>query len=300
MKRILGMSRHRAITALWAFFLILLVASISWAVSIDQNQTPAERRQTRLISHLKRLSRPSDWRIVRKFFSSNRALQIEGFENCPSSEIEWPWYLSSGHLERYAIRADFIPVNMDSDPEDETLIVIYSDPDEVFYTTFCLVDDEKHGRTPLTSFNEISHKKKITFQLMDLTGDGEEELIIYARDDRAGRLVDSVRIIKPNKNRQFSLVWFGGLSREFSWPPEKDDAKNQTVIRNEKLKAKMRLKFDGNGSPATIVLSGSREMMSRIKPRKGAARQLIQKVSFEKRWRWDKKLFRFLGVPNYR
>ena len=162
------------------------------------------------------------------------------------------------------------------------------------------MDDEKRGRTPLTSFNEISHKKKITFQLMDLTGDGEEELIIYARDERAGRLVDSVRIIKPNKNRQFSLVWFGRLGEEFSWPPEKDDAKNQTVIRNEKLKAEMKLKFDGNGSPATIVLSGSREMISRIKPRNRAAHKLIQEVSFEMRWRWDKKLFRFLRVPNYR
>ncbi|MBT3351016.1 MAG: hypothetical protein HOC91_12095 [Nitrospinaceae bacterium] len=293
------MSRHPAITALWAFFLIFLV-SISWAASVDQNRTPAERRQARLISHLKKLSRPSDWRIVRKFFSSNRARQIEGFENCPYSEIEWPWYLSSGHLERYAIRADFIPVNMDSDPEDETLIVVHSDPGEVFYTTFCLVDDEKRGRTPLSSFNEISHKKKITFQMVDLTGDGEEELIIFARDDRAGRLVDSVRIIKPNKNRQFSLVWFGRLSGEFSWPPEKDKAKKQTVIRNEKLKAKMKLKFDGNGSPATIVLSGSREMKSRIKPRKGIARQSVRTVSFEEHWRWDKKLFRFLRVPYYR
>lgn len=293
------MSRHPAITTLWTFFLIFLVALISWAGSADQYRTPAERRQARLISHLKRLSRPSDWRIARKFFSSNHARQIEGFENCPYSEIEWPWYLSSGHLERYAIRADFIPVNMDSDPEDETLIIIYSDPDEVFYATFCLVDDEKRGRTPLSSFNEISHKKKITFQLMDLTGDGEEELIIYARDDRAGRLVDSVRIIKPNKNRQFSLVWFGRLSGEFSWPPERDDVRNQTVIRNEILKAKMKLKFNGNGSAATIILSGSREMMSRIKPRKGAARQSIRNVTFEEHWRWDKKLFRFLRVPYF-
>ena len=298
------MSRRYGFALFRTLFLIALLAvvswaAVSWAALGDRSQTPAQRRLNRLVSHIKRLSRPSDWRIVRKLYSSDHALQLAGLENCPYSEVEWPWYLSSEHLEKYTFTADFIPVNMDSDPEDETLIVIQSDPGEINYATFCLVDDEKRSRAPLSSYSEISHKRPITFQLVDLTGSGNIEVIIHARDDRAGQLVDSVRIIKPNKNRQFDLVWFGRLRGRFAWPPEKDKARGRTITRNEVIKARMRVSFNGSGNPATIILKGDRELKNKIEYKNGTSRQSVRKVSFEEQWRWDKKLFRFLRVPDF-
>jgi hypothetical protein len=293
------MSLRFASACFRTLFLAALLVAVSRAAPADQYQSTSERRRTRLVAHIKRLERPSDWLILRKLYSSDRARQLEGFENCPYSEMEWPWYLSSGHLEKYTFTADFIPVNMDSDPEDETLIVIQSDSGEVNFATFCLVDDDKRGRTPLSSYSEISHQKPITFQLVDLTGDGDSEIIIHARDDRAGRFVDSVRIIKPNMKRQFDLVWFGRLRGLFVWPPVKDKAKNRTITRNESLRAKMRLSFNGSGSPATIILKGEREYENEIRYKNRTTRQAARKVSFEERWHWDKKLFRFLRDPDF-
>ena len=293
------MSRRQVAVSAYAFFLFALLTVVSWAARSDRFQTPSERRQVRLTRHLKRLARPGDWRIVHKLFSSDRTRQLEGLENCRYPETEWPWYLSSGHLERYAFTVDFIPVNMDSDPEDETLIVVQSDLGAVNYATFCLVDDEKRGRTPLSSYSEISHDRPITFQLVDLTGGGESELIIYTRDDRAGLMVDSVRIIKLNGRRRFDLVWFGRLRGKFVWPPEKEKAKKRTIIRSETLKAKMRLNFNGVGNPATIVLKGERHLWNRIRLDDGTWRQSRRKILFEERWRWNKKRFRFIRIPDF-
>lgn len=291
-RRQVALSAHAAI-----IFIFLTVAS--WAARSDRFQTSAERRHARMVSHLKRLARPDDWRIVHKLFSSDRTRQLEGLEICRYSEIEWPWFLSSRHLERYAFTVDFIPVNMDSDPEDETLIVVQSDPDALNYATFCLVDDEKRGRTPLSSYSEASHNQPITFQLTDLTGDGESELIIYARDDRAGLMVDSVRIIKPNRGHQFDLIWFGRVRGEFVWPPEEDKAKKRTIIRKESLKAEMRLSFNGTGNPVTILLSGERNLRNQIRFDDGTQHQLRRNIQFETQWRWDKSLFRFIRVPDF-
>ncbi len=279
--------------------IFMSIVSAAWAAG-ERSQTPEERRRSRLVKHLKRLNRPADWLIARKIFSSNRTRQIEGLENCPYSEIEWPWYLSSGHLERYAFTVDFIPVNMDKDPEEETLIVIQSDTDKINYATFCLVDDSKRGSTPLSSYSEISHGKPITFQLADLTGEGDNEIIVYTRDDRGGRLLDSVRIIKPNDKRHLDLVWFSHLRGEFQWPPARDEVfKGRTVVRTEVIKAKMRLGFNGKGNPATIILKGDREFKNKFTFDNGTTRRSVQKIAFEEHWRWDKKRFRFFRVPDF-
>ncbi len=293
------MSRRFVSACFRALFLAALLAASTWAAQADRFQSPGERRRSRLVAHIKRLERSSDWLIVRKLYSSDRARQLEGFENCPYSEVEWPWYLSSGHLEKYAFTADFIPVNMDGDPEVETLIVVQSDSGKVNFATFCLVDDEKRGRTPLSSYSEISYQKPLTFQLVDLTADGGSEIIIHAKDDRAGRFVDSVRIIKPNGKRQFDLVLVGRLRGRFVWPPVKDKAKDRTITRNEILKARMRLSFNGDGNPATIILKGERKFENEIRYKNRTTRQSDRKVSFEEHWHWDKKLFRFLRDPDF-
>ena len=168
--------------------LAAIPATASWAATGDRADAVEKRRKTRLIHHLKRLNRPSDWRIARKLFSADKNVQRDGLRYCPYSDGDWPWYLSSEHMENYTFTADIIPVNMDGDPEDETLIIIQSDPGKINYTTFCLVDDDKRGHASLSSLSEISHARPITFQLADLTGDGSNEIVVYVRDDRSGWL----------------------------------------------------------------------------------------------------------------
>ncbi len=290
------------VTAVFAGFLLLAAfsASISRAAPGERAKAVEKRRRTSLIRHLKRLNRPGDWRIVRKLFSSDINAQRDALRNCPYSDTEWPWYLSSEHMREYTFTADFIPVNMDGDPEDETLIVLQSEPGEINYTTFCLVDDEKRGSTPLSSLNEISHSRPITFQLADLTGDGGSELIVFARDDRSGWMTDSVRIIKPKQDSQFKLVWFGRLRGQFQWPSIEDGAHlGRKVTRSEKLQARMRLSFNGDKSPATIILRGERELTRNVSALNGGSRDVrrsIRKKNFEEHWRWDKKRFRFMRV----
>ncbi len=286
----------------WVLLLAAIPATASWAATGDRADAVEKRRKTRLIRHLKRLNRPSDWRIARKLFSADKNIQRDGLRNCPYSDGDWPWYLSSKHMENYTFTADIIPVNMDGDPEDETLIVIQSDPGKINYATFCLVDDDKRGRAPLSSLSEISHARPITFQLADLTGDGGNEIIVYVRDDRSGWLTDSVRIIKLKQGRQFKLVWFGRLRGQFRWTSTGDggDAARK-VVRSEKLQARMRLSFNGDGSPATIILRGERELIRMVSSLEGgsrSSRRSIRKKDFEEHWRWDKKRFRFMRVFN--
>ncbi len=291
-------------TAVFAGAILLAVFSVapSRAAPGDRAEIVEKRRRTRLIRHLKRLNRPSDWRIARKLFSPDNKVQKSGLRNCPYPNTEWPWYLSSGHMETYTFTADFIPVNMDGDPDDETLIVIQSDPGDINYVTFCLVDDNKRGQTPLSSFSEISHEKPITFQLADLTGDGGSEIIVYVRDDRSGRMTDSVRIVKPKQGRQFKLVWFGRLRGQFQRSSIEDDAYiGRKVTRSEKLRERLRLSFNGDGSPATIILKGEREFTRKVSSLNRAGRrvrQSIRKNNFEEHWRWDKKQFRFMRFYN--
>lgn len=268
----------------------------SWAAPTSSSNKIEERRKTRLIRHLKRLNRPSDWRIIRKLYSPDTEVQKSAFHYCPHKNIKSPWYLSSGHLKAFRFTVDVIPVNMDSDPEDETLIAIQSDPGKVQYVTFCLLDDERRGGTPLSSFTEISHEKPLTFQLTDLTADGDSEIIVYVRDDRSGRLADSVRIIKANQGRQFKLVWFGRLRGQFQLNADADDRLSQRVIRNERLQARMRISFNGDRSPATIIVRGKREYTRNIAARgfRQNSRGWMRKRTFEEYWRWDKKRFRFM------
>ena len=285
-----------------ALLLAAIPATASWAATGDRADAVEKRRRTRLISHLKRLNRPSDWRIARKLFSADKNIQQDALRYCPYPDGDWPWYLSSKHMENYTFTADVIPVNMDGDPEDETLIVIQSDPGKINYTTFCLVDDAKRGATPLSSLSEISHARPITFQLADLTGDGGNEIVVYVRDDRSGWLTDSVRIFKSKQGRQFKLVWFGRLRGLFRWLSTEDgDHIGQKVVRSEKLRARMRLSFNGDGSPATIILRGNRELARMVSSLEDGGRNIrrsIRKKDFEEHWRWDKKRFRFMRIYN--
>ena len=237
--RVLEMFSRFTAVFVGAFLLAVILATASWAAPGARVDAVEKRRNVRLIRHLKRLNRPSDWRIARKLFSADRNVQRNALHYCPYSDGEWPWYLSSDHMENYTFTADFIPINMDGDPEDETLIVIQSDPGKINYASFCLVDDDKRGRTPLSSLNEISHARPITFQLADLTGDGANELVIYARDDRSGWMTDSVRIIKAKQGAQVQA----GMVRAASWPVpvaanEDGEHIGRKITRSEKLRAR--------------------------------------------------------------
>jgi hypothetical protein len=272
------------------------MALSSWAAPPAPSNKVEERRKSRLIRHLKRLNRPGDWRIIRKLYSPDKNVQKGAFYYCPPPNTESPWYLSTGHLEDFRFTVDVIPVNMDSDPEDETLLVVQSDPGRVQYVTFCLVDDDRHGRTPFSSFSEISHQRPVTFQLADLTADGSIEIIVYVRDERSGRITDSVRIFKAKQGRQFLVVWFGQLRGQLPLRASKDDRLGRRANRNEKLQARMRISFNGDRSPATIIVRGERKL-KKINVSPGVrrnGRRGKQKRTFEKYWRWDKKRFRFM------
>lgn len=281
-----------------ALVLILATISASWSAPVSPEEAVERRRRTRLIRHLKRLTRPSDWQIARKLYSKDKAAQKSALDNCPYSKVDWPWYLSSGQMDHYTFTVDLIPVNMDADPEDETLIVLQSDPGKVNYATFCLVDDEKRGRTPLSSFSEISHERPISFQLVDLTGDGASELIVYARDDRLGLLVDSARIVKAKSGSAFKVVWFGRLGGRAAWPEGGVPAeRNGTDLR----RASLRLRFDPlqDKHPAILIVRGERERTQRNARSRRSGRDgnpVVQRKAFEEYWRWDPKAFRFLRV----
>ncbi|MDA1001271.1 MAG: hypothetical protein O2807_12255 [bacterium] len=266
-------------------------------------QTLEERRISRLTAHLRRLHRPEDWLISRKLFSSSRERQLKALEYCTARNSEWPWYLSSGHLENYTFSVDFIPLNMDDDPEEETLIILQSDPEEVHYITFCLVDDAKRGRAPLSVYSDISQGKAVTYQLTDITGDGSNELIIFTREglDKSVNTL-SVRVLKPKKNRKFEMIWFARLREEFTWPiVVQNGGKKQTLQRRETLHGKMRFLFEKTGSPVTIVLEGKRELresMLSSKDKKKQKEQLLQSTHFTEKWIWDKKRFEFVRSSN--
>lgn len=281
--------------------LLLLPLLLSPALA----QTREERRISRLTSHLRRLHRPEDWLLARKLFSSSRARQLKALEYCPTRDTEWPWYLSSGHLEKYTFSVDFIPLNMDADPEEETLIILQSDPEDVHYITFCLVDDAKRGRVPLSAYSDLSQGKAITYQLTDITGDGSNELIIFTRESLGkSDFILSVRILKPRKNRKFEMIWFARL-REESVSPHvvRNGGKKQPIHRRETLRAKMRLRFKKPGSPVTIVLRGRRELKEIVpspQNKKKPKERLLQRTHFTEKWIWDKKRFEFVRAYNGR
>jgi len=291
----------RAAFLLGGLILLLLLLAAPPLRPAGGESAVEKRRVERLVAHLKRLHRPEDWRVVRKLFSNDRSLQLNALSSCPLPENEWPWHLSSRHLEEYAFTVDFIPVNMDGDAEEETLIVIQSDPGEVHYITFCLVDDEKRGRNPLASYSDLSRGRPVTYQIANLTGDGGSELVIFTREGPPDRHSDAVRVIKPSKDRRFELVWFARLQEQFRWPSRSNGGGDgRTVDRFEQLRAKVRLHFDGPRRPATLILKGEREYEETVSYFNGVHhvnQKSVQKFPFEEHWRWDKKQFQFVRVP---
>lgn len=286
-----------------ALILSLLASAWSVEVSAAAPETPRvieHRRISRLVSHLKRLEKPKDWLLVRKFFSSDANVQLNALSNCPLPENEWPWYLSSDHLKKYAFSVDFIPLNMDVDKRLETLMVIQSDHDKDHYITFCLMDDDQNARKPLASYSDLSRGREITYQIADLTGDGSHELIVNVRDSSSGRFSDAVRVIRPTRNRRFELVWFARLQEELRWPKAYlNDAGTQAVQRSEDLNAKVRFRFNGPGNPATLILKGVRKYEERVFHLKGGEEKkelLVDQFPFEEYWRWDKKKLQFVRV----
>jgi hypothetical protein len=286
-----------------ALILWLLASAWSLGVFAATPETPEvteQRRVSRLVSHLKRLEKPEDWLLVRKFFSSDSNVQLNALSNCPLPENEWPWYLSSDHLKNYAFSVDFIPLNMDSDKRLETLMVIQSDHAKDHYITFCLMDDDKSARKPLASYSDLSRGREITYQIADLTADGSYELIVNVREGSNGHYSDAVRVIKPIQKKRFELVWFARLREELRWPRAYlDDAGTRAVQRSEDLRAKVRFRFNGPGNPATLILKGVRKYEEQVFNLKGGEEKnalLVDRFPFEEFWRWDKKKLQFVRV----
>ena len=286
-----------------ALILWLLASAWSLGVSAATPETPEaieQRRVSRLVSHLKRLEKPEDWLLVRKFFSSDSNVQLNALSNCPLPENEWPWYLSSDHLKNYAFSVDFIPLNMDSDKRLETLMVIQSDHAKDHYITFCLMDDDKSARKPLASYSDLSRGREITYQIADLTADGSYELIVNVREGSNGHYSDAVRVIKPIQKKRFELVWFARLREELRWPRAYlDDAGTRAVQRSEDLRAKVRFRFNGPGNPATLILKGVRKYEEQVFNLKGGEEKnalLVDRFPFEEFWRWDKVKLQFVRV----
>jgi len=285
--------------ALLAAFL-LGVAAPSFSAPPAPVGPHEKQRVDRLVAHLKRLQRPEDWLLARKLFSSDRSVQLRALASCPTPENEWPWYFSSRHMEEYSFSVDFIPVSMDGDPEEETLVILQSDPGEVSYVTFCLLDDEKRGRAPIASYSEISRSRSLTFQLVNLTGEGGNELLVFAREDNGGRATDTVRVIKLSKTRRFEMVWFARLQEEFRWPARPDGRNaGKLVERLEQFRTKVRLQFDGPQAPATLILKGERELEEVVSSPSGngpVSQKSLRTLSFEEHWRWDDRLYQFVRV----
>lgn len=286
-----------------ALILWLLASAWSMGASAAAPETPEaieQRRVSRLVSHLKRLEKPRDWLLVRKFFSSDANVQLNALSNCPLPENEWPWYLSSDHLKNYAFTVDFIPLNMDADKRLETLMVIQSDHAKDHYISFCLMDDDKSARKPLASYSDLSRGREITYQIADLTGDGSHELIVNVREGSNDRYSDAVRVIKPAQKRRFELVWFAHLQEELRWPKAYlNEARTRAVQRSEDLSAKVRFRFNGPGNPATLILKGVRKYEERVFNLKGEKDKneiLIERFPIEEFWRWDKKKLQFVRV----
>ena len=286
--------------ALILWFLASAWSGVGFAAPGETPEVIEHRRVSRLVAHLKRLEKPEDWRLVRKFFSSDSNVQLNALSNCPLPENEWPWYLSSNHLKNYAFSMDFIPLNMDADKRLETLMVIQSDYEKDHYITFCLLDDDKSARRPLSSYSDLSRGREITYQIADLTADGASELIVNVREGSNGHYSDAVRVIKPTPKRRFELVWFARLREELKWPKAYlDDAETRAVQRSEDLRAKVRFRFNGPGNPATLILKGVRKYEERVFNLKGGEEKnalQVDRFPFEEFWRWDKIKLQFVRV----
>ena len=299
------LAKEHAMRGLMGMALILCLLATAWGsdTSAAAPETPVaieQRRVSRLVTHLKRLEKPEDWLLVRKFFSSDANVQLNALSNCPLPENEWPWYLSSDHLKNYAFSVDFIPLNMDADKRLETLMVIQSDHAKDHYITFCLMDDDQTARKPLASYSDLSRGREISYQIADLTGDGSHELIVNVREGSNGRNSDAVRVIRPTRKRRFELVWFARLQEELRWPKAYlDDAGTRAVQRSEDLSAKVRFRFNGPGNPATLILKGVRKYEERVFDLKGGKEKnelQVDRFPFEEFWRWDKKKLQFVRV----
>ena len=285
--------------------LCLLASSWSLGVFASGAETSSaiekdKRRVARLVAHLKRLNRPRDWRLVRKLFSPDPNVQLNALSNCALPEKKWPWYLSSGHLQKYAFSVNFVPINMDADARLENLMIIQSDHGKDHYVTFCLMDDDRNGRAPLASYSDSSRGRELTYQIADLTADGSFELVLNVREGANGSYADAVRVIKPTAKHRFDMVWFTRLQDELKWPRAYVDDKGSRVVqRSENLRARVRLRFNGPGSPATLIVKGVRKHEERFYDTYAGEEKIslsVNRFPFEEFWRWDKEKRRFVRV----
>ncbi len=281
-----------------AIIMALAALLISPWGALSERSSPEEKRLRKLEEHLRKVSEPHLWLIVKKFFAKDRQRRLEVMKRFMVDEPSWPWYYNSSLFDDYSYSVDFLPVNVDDDPEKEILTVVRTDPAMNQYITFTLMDDSRKGYRVLSAYSDLSRGDKVSFEVRDLTGDGKGEVVIHSSDGAPGYASEAVRIIKFD-GREFALIWSAHTNERFEWPPQKIEEEGQegTLYRKEEVKAEVKFSSPLRDGPVWVLLVGNRMLEKRKKYMVGEREGetvLRESSPLYKVFRWDGERFRFI------
>lgn len=280
-----------------AAFILALAAVLILPFGAFSERGPLEEKRLRkLEEHLRKVSEPHLWLIMKKFFAKDTRRRLKVMKRFMVDEPNWPWYNNSSLFDSYSYSVDFIPINTDDDPEKETLAVVRTDPAANQYITFTLMDDRRKGYRVLSAYSDLSRGEEIRFEVRDLTGDGKAEVVVQSSDGAPGYASEAVRIIKFD-GREFALIWSARTKELFEWPPQKieEDGQEGLLFRKEEVKAEVKFPSPIGNDPIRILLVGDRILEERKKyPASEKETWLRESFPLHKVFRWDSKRFRFI------
>ena len=280
----------------------LLISSSVYAVGKEESKT---QRLSNLVSHLKKFKEPYQWLLVRKLYSSNSKLQEAFFSSCLGKRSNFLPKVPYGLFKKFLFDIYFVQANMDIDVNLETLVIIKTYPlkvkdklqKKINYMTFCLLDDKKNQRRPLSSHFAESINSVASYQITDLTGDGRSELIVHTNEvDSLAKEYSFVRILKLNKEKLLRGIWSSKLKEE-KVTVKSEFQKNTKTFKKIRFIKVLQFNFKTLNSPIEIIMKGKKEIEETVRGLKNGrsvTTTTFKKIPFKNKWYWDSKKFRYV------
>ncbi len=277
---------------------------VTSAVDAVEKKESSISRLSNLVSHLKKFNEPYQWLLVRKLYSSNNNIQEVFFSTCLGKRSNFLPKVPYGLFKKFLFDIYFVPLNMDLDTNLETLVIIKSYPikvkskfpKKINYMTFCLLDDKKNQRRPLSSHFAESINTVSSFQITDLTGDGRSEIIVHTNEiDGLGKEYSFVRILKLNKEKLLRGIWSSKLKEEKVFIKSEFQKSTKTFRKIRFIKV-LQFNFQTLKGPTEIIMKGRKEIEETtigLKNGRSVTTTTFKKIPFENKWFWDKKKFRY-------
>tara|TARA_Y100000814_G_scaffold128807_1_gene93237 strand:- start:15 stop:908 length:894 start_codon:yes stop_codon:yes gene_type:complete len=281
-------------------FLFILTSEV---YAVEQKESSISRLSN-LVSHLKKFNEPYQWLLVRKLYSSNNNIQEVFFSSCLGKRSNFLPKVPYGLFKKFLFDIYFVSLNMDLDTNLETLVIIKSYPikvknkflKKINYMTFCLLDDKKNQRRPLSSHFAESINSVSSYQITDLTGDGKSEIIVHTNEmDRSGKEYSFVRILKLNKEKLLRGIWSSKLKEEKVIIKSKFKKSIKTFRKIRFIKV-LQFNFQASKDPTEIIMKGKKEIEETtigLKNGRSVTTTTFKKIPFESKWYWNKKEFRY-------